>query len=364
VTPEAALRQASAELDALIGLPEVKAEVKRLMSFLTVQQERQKHGLQASIQSLHYVFTGNPGTGKTTVARILGDIFYGYRILKSPKMVECDRAKVVGGYLGQTAIKMDEVIQSALDGVLFIDEAYTLAGDATKFGHGDMYGEEAINTLLKRMEDYRSRLIVIVAGYPGLMENFLGSNPGLKSRFTRFINFSDYAVPDLCRIFDRFCRDSEYTLTPDACAQAYLLFAVAYDQRDQQFGNARYVRNVYEQVVSQHSDRLAHAVGGIDKTALVTLDGQDVPRFSANGFDPRAINLVESRWEVACPGCGKESKAGFKYLGQRVACKCGQKFMFPWWCPVPESIQGVPAGLLAAVSSADKRGIVTVAPAG
>lgn len=274
-------------------------------------------------------------------------------------MVECDRAKVVGSYLGQTAIKMDEVIQSALDGVLFIDEAYTLAGDVAKFGHGDMYGEEAINTLLKRMEDFRSRLIVIAAGYPGPMQKFLHSNPGLESRFTRFINFCDYSVPELCRIFDSFCRASEYTLTPDACAQAYLLFAAAYGKRDERFGNARFVRNVYEQVIGQHSDRLAHAAEGIDKTALVTIDGQDVPRFSDGGFDPRAINFAESLWEVACPGCGKEKKAGVKYLGQRVSCKCGQKFVFPWWCPVSDSIQGVPAGLLAPASPADKRGIAT-----
>lgn len=356
--PEAALRQASAELDTLIGLPEVKAEVKRLMSFLTVQQERQKHGLQASTQSLHYVFTGNPGTGKTTVARILGSIFYGFGILKSPKMVECDRAKVVGGYLGQTAIKMDEVIQSALDGVLFIDEAYTLAGDAAKFGHGDMYGEEAINTLLKRMEDFRSRLIVIAAGYPQPMQKFLQSNPGLESRFTRSIKFSDYPVPDLCRIFESLCRSSQYTLTPKACAQAYLLFAVAHSRRNERFGNARFVRNVYEQIVGGHSDRVAQAAGSIDKAALVTIDGQDVPQDLDYGFDPRAINFADSRWEAACPGCGKESKAGFKYLGQRVSCKCGQKFVFPWWCPVAESISGVPPGLLASVSPTEKRGIV------
>ncbi|MCZ2340766.1 MAG: AAA family ATPase [Bacteroidales bacterium] len=354
------LREALEELDVLTGLPAVKAEVKRLTNFLTVQQERRRHGLKDANQTLHFVFTGNPGTGKTTVARILAKILHGFGLLRSSKLVETDRTGLVGGYVGQTAIKTDEVVRSALDGVLFIDEAYSLSAAA---GSND-FGKEVIDTLLKRMEDNRERLSVVVAGYTKPMQEFLRTNPGLQSRFTRFIHFDDYSVPDLCRIFDSSCRSSEYMLTPEACARAYLLFAVAHSQRDERFGNARFVRNVYEQVVSQHSDRLARAAAGIDKAALVSIDGRDVPQFSDHGFDPRGINFAESRWEVACPGCGKESKAGFKFLGQRVTCKCGQKFVFSWWCPVPESIPGVPASLLAPVSPPDKRGIVTAAPAG
>jgi SpoVK/Ycf46/Vps4 family AAA+-type ATPase len=191
-----ALQKAQVELSEMIGLPGVKENVRGLMNFLTIQKQRRRHGLRESTQSLHFVFTGNPGTGKTTVAFILARIFYGFGILQSPKMVECDRSMLVAGYVGQTAIKTDEIIQSALDGVLFIDEAYALAGDSAKSGQADSFGEEAINTLLKRMEDFRDRIIVIAAGYPAPMQTFLQSNPGLESRFTRFIKFEDYSVPD------------------------------------------------------------------------------------------------------------------------------------------------------------------------
>ncbi len=328
---EEALAEAEAELGNLIGLPGVKEEVRRLMSFLKIQHERRRHGLRESSQSLHFVFTGNPGTGKTTVARILAKILFGFGILKTAKVVECDRSKLVGGYLGQTAIKTDEVIQSALDGVLFIDEAYALAGDTEKFGHGDMYGEEAVNTLLKQMEDSRDRLVVIAAGYPGPMERFLHANPGLESRFTRFIRFEDYSVPDLCRIFEKFCGNAEYSLTPEARGRALILFTAAHRRRDERFGNARFVRNVYERAVSLHSDRLARTEGDLDKAALTTLDGQDIPFEMLPDLEGQTVDLSDSRWEAQCPGCGKVSQAGVKFLGQRVSCKCGQRFTFPWW---------------------------------
>lgn len=357
LSAEEALRQAMAELDAMIGLPGVKDEVRRLISFLRIQQERQKHGLRTSSQSLHFVFDGNPGTGKTTVARILGKIFCGFGILQTSKMVETGRSQLVGGYLGQTAIKTDEVIQSALDGVLFIDEAYTLAGDAAKFGHGDMYGEEAINTLLKRMEDHRDRLIVIAAGYPAPMQTFLRSNPGLESRFTRFIRFDDYSVPDLCRIFEKFVKDHEYSLTPAARAHAFALFAVEHSRRDERFGNARFVRTVYEKAVGQHSDRLVSMANNIDKDSLVKIDATDIPLGMA-GIDQRVLDLSESRWEAKCPGCEKISRVGVKFLGQRVTCRCGQRFVFPWWNLVAESAKGLPEGFSATIPPEDRCGIV------
>lgn len=357
--PESALRGAMAELESLIGLPGVKDEVKRLMSFLKIQQERRKHGLRESGQTLHFVFTGNPGTGKTTVARIVSKILCGFGLLKTTKVIECDRSTLVGGYLGQTAIKTDEVVESALDGVLFIDEAYTLS-DA--FGH-DMYGQEAINTLLKRMEDYRERLVVIAAGYPKPMEKFLRTNPGLESRFTRFIRFEDYQVSDLCRIFEKFCKGAEYSLTSHCRAYACLLFTLTYNQRDERFGNARFIRNVFEQAISRHSQRLAGLPADqVTKQSLITLDAPDIPFDAIKDFDVTHVDLQEARWEAECPGCGKASTGGVKYLGQRVTCKCGQKFLFPWWSLVPSSAKALPADLLTAPQVSDKRGEIEKKP--
>jgi len=352
IQPEDTLLEATHELNSLIGLPSVKAEVKRLMSFLKVQQERRKHGLRESNQTLHFVFTGNPGTGKTTVARIVSKILCGFGLLKTAKVVECDRSKLVAGYLGQTAIKTNEIIDTALDGVLFIDEAYSLSDAFDR----DIFGQEAINTLLKRMEDDRDRIIVIAAGYPRPMGKFLRSNPGLESRFTRFIRFEDYEVADLCRIFEKFISEAEYTLTPNCRGQASLLFTLAHHQRDERFGNARFVRNVFEQATSLHSQRLAELpVDKVSKEALMAMEAVDIP-FDSINLNINAVSLQGAQWDAECPGCGKASSAGLKYLGQRVSCKCGQKFLFPWWSLVLSSVKGVPAELLSAPQVSDKRG--------
>lgn len=328
--PRTALKEAQEKLDGLIGLSAVKAEVTKLLHFLSVQQERRKHGLPPSSQTLHFVFVGNPGTGKTTVARILSKIFYGFGILATDKVVECDRSRLVGGYVGQTAIKTKEVVDSALDGVLFIDEAYTLSRSDSP----NDFGTEAIDTLLKRMEDDRGRLIVIVAGYPEPMQKFLRSNPGLQSRFTRFVRFDDYAVPELCRIFERFTEEEKYTLTPECRANLSLLFTLAFERRDDRFGNGRYVRNVFENVLARHSGRLmANGAGSVSREALTTLGGDDVPADPKNGFDPAAADLGKMKWRFRCPGCGREGQGGAKYLGQKVTCKCGESFVFPWHEP-------------------------------
>ncbi|MBA2115549.1 AAA family ATPase [Bremerella alba] len=342
--PDQVLKEAREELDSLIGLNSVKTEVNRLMAYLKIQKQRREHGLKQSSQTLHFVFKGNPGTGKTTVARIIGKILYGFQILKTPKLVEGDRAALVSGYVGQTALKTDELVDSALDGVLFIDEAYALSNPS---GQHD-FGQEAINTLLKRMEDNRDQLVVIVAGYPRLMQQFIETNPGLESRFTRYIDFDDFAVADLCRIFEKFCTDAQYELTTDARAIASILFTTAYQGRDERFGNARFVRNVFERAVGLHSERLAALPEGtITREALIDFTSEDIP---LEVFDPlkgKTIDIEKAEWLATCPGCGLESEGGAKFLGQRVTCrKCQEKFQFPWWHVRPESVHGIDIELL------------------
>ena len=202
------------ELDELIGLEDVKEEVRSLANFVKVQKMRQEKGLKTPKMSYHLVFTGSPGTGKTTVARIVARIYKDLGILKRGHTVETDRSGLVAEYMGQTAIKTNALVDSALNGVLFIDEAYALVPDASYSG-GD-YGQEAISTLLKRMEDDRDRLVVIIAGYPKEMQRFIDSNPGLKSRFNRYINFPDYTAEELYRIYLMYAKKNEYTLNQEA----------------------------------------------------------------------------------------------------------------------------------------------------
>ena len=259
------------ELNALTGLELVKAEVASFIAFLKIQKERKRQGLPTSSKTLHYVFTGNPGTGKTTVARILAKILYDYGILQSDKLTETDRSGLVAGYVGQTAIKTDKVIQNALDGVLFIDEAYSL-----QTGSEQDFGREAVNTLLKRMEDDRDRLVVIVAGYPAPMDKFLRSNPGLMSRFTRFLHFEDYSVADLVEIFLKYCKTGEYRLTQPALEKLRLVFDEAVTQKDDHFGNGRYVRNLFEETTKRQSVRL-NQLETITREQLLTIETEDIP---------------------------------------------------------------------------------------
>lgn len=334
LTAADALAEGIEELKALVGVDSVKTEVGRLTNFLKIRQQRIDQGMQVPTQSLHFVFTGNPGTGKTTVARIVAKLLFGFGILKTPNLVEADRATLVGGYVGQTAIKTNEAIARATDGVLFIDEAYTLA----KSG-GQDFGQEAIDTLLKKMEDLRDRLVVIVAGYPAEMKTFIQSNPGLQSRFTRYINFDDYHVAELCQIFDRMCTANGYSLTQDARANLAIIFNRAFVERKDGFGNARFVRNAYEMTLGNHSDRLA-ALDTVTRNQLATIESVDLPYEVAPGIEG-PFDVSESRWVVQCPNCSNASNAKIALIGQIVKCKCGAKFKCPWWNLDKKTVPGL-----------------------
>lgn len=265
---ELELEQALAELDGLVGLASVKDEIRKLANLLKVQQMRRERGLGQVPVALHVVFTGNPGTGKTTVARIYARILKGLGLLERGHLVETDRAGLVAGYMGQTAEKVDALVTQALDGVLFIDEAYNLIG-----GDSSDYGHEAVSTLLSRMENHRDRLVVVVAGYTEDMERFLDSNPGLRSRFGRIWHFPDYAPDQMQEIFLALCKRHQMDLADDALET--LARRLQGTPRDRNFGNARSVRNLFESAIGHQANRLAHLASLTDKD-LQTLVASDL----------------------------------------------------------------------------------------
>ncbi len=254
------------ELHGYIGLESVKAEVDSLINMATVYKLRREAGLPTADMSLHMVFTGNPGTGKTMIARFMARVYHSLGYLSKGHLVETDRSGLVAGYVGQTAMKTGKLADSAIGGVLFIDEAYSL----TEGGEND-FGGEAIDALLKKMEDNRDDLIVIVAGYPELMEDFIGSNPGLESRFNRYIEFEDYTAEEMFDIFKMQCKKNYYTLTESAESEVKRLLGVASEAAGV-FGNARGVRNVFENVLVAQSNRLASVENLVEMTKEMLME--------------------------------------------------------------------------------------------
>ena len=265
-TIEAALE----ELNGLIGLKPVKKEVETFVKFIRVAQQRKEAGLKVAPISYHMVFTGNPGTGKTTVARIMAKIYRALGVVKNGHLVECDRGGLVAGYTGQTALKTAAVIDFALDGILFVDEAYALVN-----GPQDSYGDEAISTLLKRMEDDRDRLVVIVAGYSKEMKRFIDANSGLSSRFSHYVEFPDYTAEELAEMFRSIAKKSQYTLSADSEKWLDPFIRVRTKDRDSKFGNGRWVRNLFEAAVSRQAVRVAD-LENPTKEQLMTLTMHDI----------------------------------------------------------------------------------------
>ena len=259
------------KLKQLVGLKNVKEEINKLIRFLEIQSARREQKLAQTKLSLHMVFAGNPGTGKTTVARILARILKALNILKKGHLVETDRMGLVGQYVGHTAKKTSDIVDQALDGVLFIDEAYSLASK----GEND-FGQEAIDTLVKRMEDYRERLIIIVAGYPDEMQKFMSSNPGLDSRFNLSIDFNNYTADELLNIFSIFCTNNEYQITQPTAKKLLAGFAQALKDKPLDFGNGRYVRNLFEQSLRNQALRLSCHQTPITRQALIQLQASDI----------------------------------------------------------------------------------------
>lgn len=257
------------ELNELIGLTKVKHDVEELVGLAKVRKMREEKGMKAVPVSLHLVFSGNPGTGKTTVARILAKLYKEIGILSTGQLVETDRSGLVAGYVGQTAIKTQKKIQEAMGGVLFIDEAYTLNQE------GENFGQEAIDTILKAMEDHRDKFVVIVAGYTELMKAFVESNPGLKSRFNKFFEFPDYTVDELQAIFMMQCKKYQYKMTEEAEAAVREEIVRLEAAKGENFANAREVRNLFEKIITNQAARVAD-LENVDEETLTTLTIEDL----------------------------------------------------------------------------------------
>jgi hypothetical protein len=323
---EERLAESLERLDALTGLEQIKKEIRTLANFVRLQQERAAAGLPQTDLSLHLVFSGNPGTGKTTVARIVGQIYGSMGMLSSGHLIETDRSGLVAEYAGQTGPKTNKKVDEALDGVLFVDEAYSLVAESGE----DPYGREAVQTLLKRMEDDRQRLVVILAGYPGPMQQLLSSNPGLSSRFNTKLTFEDYLPIELCQIFASLCDHNHYSLPPEAQLRLLLGSRWLYETRNDHFGNGRLVRNVFETAIRRLANRIA-GVSELSKGLLTTIEPDDVQFDGVPDEVWQEQNIEELQLQARCDGCGDSIPAPASYLGRRVRCRrCKHRFILDW----------------------------------
>ncbi|MBF2065004.1 MAG: AAA family ATPase [Calothrix sp. C42_A2020_038] len=266
------LEKIIADLNSLIGHERTKQQLLSLTNFLKVQTERKQRGLKTVDTSLHLMLYGPPGTGKTTIARLVGRLYKQLGFLERGHVIETDRAGLVGGYIGQTALRVESAVQQALDGVLFIDEAHALVPEDTP----NDFGKEALQVLLKRMEDQRARLAVVVAGYPDEMEKLIESNPGLKSRINRLFYIDHYIPSELVLIFKKFCIDNGYSIDLSACIVLQRTFEIAYEKRNKSFGNGRFVRTIFERSIEQQANRIANHLEQLDNTEISLITAQDL----------------------------------------------------------------------------------------
>lgn len=323
---EERLSQALKELDELIGLDSVKERVKSYTNFLKLQEQRKRAGLTTMPISLHMSFVGNPGTGKTTVARILGQILGALGTLNNGHVVETDRSGLVAEYAGQTGPKTNKLCDSALNGVLFIDEAYSLIDTSGE----DAYGREAVQSLLKRMEDNRDQLAVILAGYEKEMESLIRSNPGLSSRVNTTIVFEDYSPTDLGKIFEVLCNQNQYELLGEARYLLLVGFSYLYQKRDRHFGNGRLARNTFEDSVRKLADRIARS-SELTEALLTRLSAEDI---SIPGISNELLIKLADQAplpHVQCTGCKGRIRVQPRSLGCRIKCpKCEEIQVHPW----------------------------------